>query len=310
MKKRLPLFVIFFILFNLSLGIFIVSDEANAVIGRCTCQKTGYLEPTYSPRNCSECDSYCPLSTILLGSENFNLERSSCTEDGTGGVTCGCAITVTRVPEEACRGAGDISCEFTAAGGVGTTCLTDDDCHGTGCEYGCYCYNGNEDARVAGFTDLDAYWRDLGVSSASCYAKIGNGENCIRPGQCGSNYCGRPEGGDAFSPDVCRPQPGPGEEETPPPTEGDVFPTYEIKSPIGEVTGPELIGRIIKTVLGIVGALALAMFVYGGFTWLTSGGSPDKIKKGRDILMWAVIGLIVIFTSYTLVDFVLTAFGL
>jgi hypothetical protein len=76
------------------------------------------------------------------------------------------------------------------------------------------------------------------------------------------------------------------------------------------VTGPELIGRIIKAVLGIVGALALAMFVFGGFTWLTSGGSPDKIKKGKDILMWAVIGLIIIFTSYTLVDFILTAFGL
>ncbi|MFA5129203.1 MAG: pilin [Patescibacteria group bacterium] len=101
------------------------------------------------------------------------------------------------------------------------------------------------------------------------------------------------------------------EEETEiPPTEEELFPTYKIKSPIGEVTGPELIGRIIKTILGVVGALALAMFVFGGFTWLTSGGSPDKIKKGKDILMWAVIGLIIIFTSYTLVDFILTAFGL
>jgi len=100
------------------------------------------------------------------------------------------------------------------------------------------------------------------------------------------------------------------EEITTPPTEEELFPTYKIRSPIGEVTGPELIGRIIKTVLGVVGALALAMFVFGGFTWLTSGGSPDKIKKGKDILMWAVIGLIIIFTSYTLVDFILTAFGL
>lgn len=100
------------------------------------------------------------------------------------------------------------------------------------------------------------------------------------------------------------------EEAPPSPTEEELFPTYKIKSPIGEVTGPELIGRIIKTVLGVVGALALAMFVFGGFTWLTSGGSPDKIKKGKDILMWAVIGLVIIFTSYTLVDFILTAFGL
>lgn len=78
----------------------------------------------------------------------------------------------------------------------------------------------------------------------------------------------------------------------------------------GEVTSPtRLIGNIIKTILTIVGALALGMFVYGGFTWLTSAGSPEKVKKGKDILIWATIGLIVIFTSYTAVDFVLTALG-
>jgi len=87
----------------------------------------------------------------------------------------------------------------------------------------------------------------------------------------------------------------------------------ELENPLGGGTGitsiPRLIGNIIKTILTIVGALALAMFVYGGFTWMTSGGSSEKIQKGKNILMWAVIGLVVIFTSYTLVDFVLTAFG-
>jgi uncharacterized membrane protein YjfL (UPF0719 family) len=43
--------------------------------------------------------------------------------------------------------------------------------------------------------------------------------------------------------------------------------------------------------------------------WLTSGGSPDKIKKGMDVLIWAAIGLIVIFASYTLVEFVFEALG-
>ncbi|MFA5413568.1 MAG: pilin [Patescibacteria group bacterium] len=88
----------------------------------------------------------------------------------------------------------------------------------------------------------------------------------------------------------------------------------ELENPLGGGTGitsvPRLIGNIIKTILTIVGALALAMFIYGGFTWMTSGGSSEKIQKGKNILMWAVIGLVVIFTSYTLVDFLLTAFGL
>lgn len=88
----------------------------------------------------------------------------------------------------------------------------------------------------------------------------------------------------------------------------------ELENPLGGGTGitsvPRLIGNIIKTILTIVGALALGMFVYGGFTWMTSGGSSEKIQKGKNILIWAVIGLVIIFSSYTLVDFVLTAFGL
>lgn len=167
--------------------------------------------------------------------------------------------------------------------------------------------------RSAGFSNLTAYWTDIGVSSALCAAKLGNGEDCVRDGQCGSNYCGQPSGEELTMGGVCGPQPGPTGEGsggvTKPSTE-TVFPTYNINSPIGEVTGPGLIGRIIKTILGVVGALALAMFIYGGFTWLTSAGSPDKIKKGKDILIWAVIGLVVIFASYTAVDFVLTALGI
>jgi hypothetical protein len=86
-------------------------------------------------------------------------------------------------------------------------------------------------------------------------------------------------------------------------------PVYQLESPIKAETIPELIGSIIKAILGIVGALALLMFVYGGFVWLTSGGSADKIKKGKDIIVWATIGLIVIFASYALVSFVIRAIG-
>ena len=64
-------------------------------------------------------------------------------------------------------------------------------------------------------------------------------------------------------------------------------------------------GKIIQPALGIVGSLALLMFVYGGFVWLTSSGSPDKIKTGKDIFMWAAIGLVVIFSSYILLKFFL-----
>ena len=76
-----------------------------------------------------------------------------------------------------------------------------------------------------------------------------------------------------------------------------------LTNPLGDsVNTPQaLIGKIINAVLGIVGSLALLMFVYGGLTWMTSSGSQEKVKKGRDIIVWSAIGLAIIFASYGLV---------
>jgi hypothetical protein len=74
-----------------------------------------------------------------------------------------------------------------------------------------------------------------------------------------------------------------------------------LKNPLGGIDTPQLlIGQIINAVLGIVGSLALLMFVYGGITWMTSSGNADKVKKGRDILVWSAIGLAIVFSAYGL----------
>lgn len=65
-------------------------------------------------------------------------------------------------------------------------------------------------------------------------------------------------------------------------------------------TPQELIGVIIDSILGVVGSLALLMFVFGGITWMTSSGSPEKVKKGRDIIVWAAVGLMIVFSAYGL----------
>jgi hypothetical protein len=67
-----------------------------------------------------------------------------------------------------------------------------------------------------------------------------------------------------------------------------------------------LIGQIINGALGLVGSLALLMFIYGGFTWMLAAGNAQNVQKGKDILLWAVIGLIVIFSAYALVHFLFT----
>ena len=71
-----------------------------------------------------------------------------------------------------------------------------------------------------------------------------------------------------------------------------------------------LVATILRAALGLTGSIALLMFVYGGLIWLTSGGSPDKIKKAQGILVWATLGLVLIFASYAIIDTILVAFSL
>jgi len=76
---------------------------------------------------------------------------------------------------------------------------------------------------------------------------------------------------------------------------------------LGNKDLPTIIGNIIKAVLGLVGVLALVMFIYGGILWMTSGGKEEQIKKGKDTLVWAVLGLAIIFFSYALSNFIINA---
>lgn len=67
--------------------------------------------------------------------------------------------------------------------------------------------------------------------------------------------------------------------------------------------------NVSRWIMGIVGSLSLLMFIYGGFVWLTSAGSSDKVTKGKSIIIGAVIGLVIVFTSYMIIGFVLEKAG-
>ncbi|MFA5024515.1 MAG: pilin [Patescibacteria group bacterium] len=91
------------------------------------------------------------------------------------------------------------------------------------------------------------------------------------------------------------------------PTNSETDEVVTITNPLGKITSPQvLIGKIINAVLGVVGSLTLLMFVYGGLVWMTSSGSAEKIKQGREIIVWSAIGLAIIFSAYGLIRIFLT----
>jgi hypothetical protein len=65
-----------------------------------------------------------------------------------------------------------------------------------------------------------------------------------------------------------------------------------------------LVGNVIRKALGIVGILAVLLFLLAGFTWMNAKGDANKISEAQKIMLWVAIGLLVIFGSYTLLSFV------
>ena len=68
--------------------------------------------------------------------------------------------------------------------------------------------------------------------------------------------------------------------------------------------------HISQIILGIVGSLALLAFVVGGVMFLASGGNKNLVDRGKATIIGAVIGLVVVFASYTIISFAASAMGI
>jgi len=67
------------------------------------------------------------------------------------------------------------------------------------------------------------------------------------------------------------------------------------------------VGSLIQVALGMVGLIAILLVIYGGFKWMTSGGSEEKVDEAKKLLYSGIIGLVIIFSAYALSSFVLKA---
>ena len=73
--------------------------------------------------------------------------------------------------------------------------------------------------------------------------------------------------------------------------------------------GPEpIVGRIIQAFLSIFGVLFLALMIFGGYKWMIAQGREEEVKKGKDIIRSAIIGLGIVLLSYAISLFVIARF--
>lgn len=121
---------------------------------------------------------------------------------------------------------------------------------------------------------------------------------------------------------------------TPPPTtpepgiidpwaEEDARKAKEAKSFLGQVGGgvtaaggaagmknttpANIVGRLIKWAMELIGVVMVALIMYGGVLWMTAQGSDEKIKKARNILTSATVGLAIVLAGWSITSIIIRA---
>ena len=78
---------------------------------------------------------------------------------------------------------------------------------------------------------------------------------------------------------------------------------------VSAVTNPNtLIPNILTTVYMWAGIIAVLVIVAAGYFYATSQGDASQIKRAKDAIMGAVIGLIVVIMAFVITQFVIGRF--
>lgn len=63
--------------------------------------------------------------------------------------------------------------------------------------------------------------------------------------------------------------------------------------------------RIANSVILVLGIVAVIFVIKGGVDYMTSMGESSKLKRAKDTILYAVIGLVVCALAFAIVNFVI-----
>lgn len=64
------------------------------------------------------------------------------------------------------------------------------------------------------------------------------------------------------------------------------------------------VGNVLQIVFGVAGAVALIVLLLASIKYILSRGDPGEVAKAKNAIIYAVIGIIVVATAFTIVSFV------
>lgn len=67
----------------------------------------------------------------------------------------------------------------------------------------------------------------------------------------------------------------------------------------------DTVKEVVNVLSAVVGIVAVVMIILGGFRYITSGGSAEKISGAKNTILYAIIGLVIVALAQAVVKFVL-----
>ncbi|MBD3359413.1 MAG: hypothetical protein GF365_01760 [Candidatus Buchananbacteria bacterium] len=69
------------------------------------------------------------------------------------------------------------------------------------------------------------------------------------------------------------------------------------------------LGSFAGAALALSGSIFLFLIIYGGIYIMTAAGNQEKVKKGKDVIIWAIIGAVILGSAYAITSIVFGVFG-
>lgn len=82
------------------------------------------------------------------------------------------------------------------------------------------------------------------------------------------------------------------------------------EGPRGTTTGQTILKNSLTVIIILAIILALAYLIWGGIQWTMSGGDKNKVHAAQSKIMYAIIGLVVIFLSFFIIITIGKLFGI
>ena len=70
----------------------------------------------------------------------------------------------------------------------------------------------------------------------------------------------------------------------------------------------DIVMIVVNTLLFVIGIISVIMIIIGGIMYATSSGDSGQITKAKNTILYAVIGLVIAFLAFAVVNWVVDLF--